>query len=111
MLSGEEFVLGAKSDFDRIEDALDAAAYDAAKAADCGEALDAVDAAKALQAPALLAFWREKRGMTPMELAARVGATEAALADLEAGRRIAEPALLKRVAAALRLHVEDLIDA
>jgi DNA-binding XRE family transcriptional regulator len=106
--SGEELVLLAKADFDRIEDMLDAAAYDAAKAADTGESFDADDAAKALAAPTPLAFWRSKRGLTLEQLAARVGIGAGDADDLEAGRRPGDLALFRKLAVALRVRIEDL---
>jgi DNA-binding XRE family transcriptional regulator len=106
--SGEELVLLAKADFDRVEDLLDAATFDAARAADTGEAFDAEDAAKALAAPTPLAFWRAKRGHTQDQLAARVGIKPEDAGDLEAGRRQADLGLLKKLAVALRVQIEDL---
>jgi DNA-binding XRE family transcriptional regulator len=102
-------VLIAKADFDRIEDMLDVAAYDSAKAADTGETLSAEEVAKALEAPTPLAFWRAKRGMKQKDLAAQVGISQSYAADLEAGRRKGEPVLFKRLAAALRVRIEDLM--
>lgn len=107
--SGEELVLIAKADFDRIEDMLDVAAFDSAKAAETGETLSAEEVAKALAAPTPLAFWRAKRGMKQKDLAAQVGISPSYAADLEAGRRKGEPALFKRLAAALRVRIEDLV--
>jgi DNA-binding XRE family transcriptional regulator len=106
--SGEELVLLAKADFDRIEDMLDAAAYDVAKAADTGESFDADDAAKALAAPTPLAFWRAKRGLNLEQLAARVGIQPEDARNLESGRRQADLGLFKKLAAALRVRIEDL---
>jgi predicted transcriptional regulator len=107
--SGEELVLITKADFDRIEDALDVAAYDRAKAADTGETLTAEEVAKALASPTPLAFWRAKRGVKQKDLATQVGISPSYAADLEAGRRKGEPALFKRLAVALRVRMEDLI--
>ena len=107
--SGEELVLIAKADFEQIEERLDIAAYDMAKSADSGETLDAGDVAKALAAPTPLAFWRERRGMALNELAARIGVSPDHAADLEEGRRKGDPTLLKRLAIALRVRIEDLI--
>ena len=107
--SGEEMVLIAKADFDRIEDMLDVAAYDAAKAADTGETFDSEDAARALAAPTPLAFWRAKRGLTRDQLAAQVGITAGDAGELEAGHRRADLALAKKLALALRLRIEDLV--
>jgi DNA-binding Xre family transcriptional regulator len=107
--SGEELVLIAKADFDRIEEALDVAAYDRAKAEDTGETLTPEEVAKALEAPTPLAFWRAKRGVKQKDLAAQAGISQSYAADLEAGRRKGEPVLFKRLAVALRVRIEDLI--
>ena len=63
-----------ESRFRCIEEALDVAAYDRAKAADTGETLTAEDVTKALEAPTPLAFWRAKRRVKQKDLAAQVAA-------------------------------------
>ena len=109
--AGEELVLISKSDFDRIEDMLDVAAYDAAKAknAEGGEALSAEEMKALLDAPTPLAFWRSRRGLKRKDLAEAAGISANYVPELEAGKRKGDPALIKRLAAALGVGMEDLV--
>ena len=110
--SGEELVLLARADFEAMRKAIDAAAHEATMAAVAhGEQdmLTAEETAAALAAPTPLAFWRVKRGLTQKELSLAVGVSQSYVADLEAGRRKGDAALVKRLARALRLRMEDLV--
>ena len=110
--AGEEMVLISKADFDQLEDLLDVAAYDAAKAefaASGGETLTLEEVKAALDAPTPLAFWRAKRGMKQKDLATAVGVSQSYVADLEGGRRNGDGALIKRLARALRVRMDDLV--
>jgi DNA-binding XRE family transcriptional regulator len=69
--------------------------------------LDEVDALRA--APTPLAFWREKRKITPERLAERVGTAPDALMTLERGESVGDVYLYRKLAEALRLTVDDLI--
>jgi predicted transcriptional regulator len=73
------------------------------------ELLSAKEVREALAAPAPLAFWRRKRGLTQKALSAAVGVSQSYVADLEAGRRKGDPALVKRLAKALKVRMEDLV--
>ncbi len=100
-------------DFAAMEDALDAATHDrtmADIAAGRQEWLtsEEVDAALAEATP--LAFWRKKRGMTQRALAAAVSISNSYLSGLEAGARKGDPALFLRLARALRVRMEDIVD-
>lgn len=110
--SGEEMVPISKADFDQIEDRLDVAAYDAAKAesaAGSGDLLTVEEVKAALAAPSPLAFWRAKRGLKQKDLAAAAGVSQSYVADLEAGRRKGDAALIKRLSLALRVRMEELV--
>jgi DNA-binding XRE family transcriptional regulator len=52
--------------------------------------------------------WREHRGLSQSDLAQAAGIAENQLAEIEAGRRTATPAALRRLAKALRAHIDDL---
>jgi len=110
--SGEEMVLISKADFDQIEDLLDVAAYDAAKAQSAGgsgDLLSVEEVKAALAAPSPLAFWPPKRGLKQKDLAAAAGVSQSYVADREAGRRKGDAALIKRLSQALRVRMEDLV--
>jgi len=52
--------------------------------------------------------WREHRGLSPRELAARVAISPSALSDIETGRSEGRLATLRRIATALDVDLEDL---
>ena len=110
--AGEEMVLISRADFDQIEDRLDAAAYDAAKAeiaAGGGEALSHEEVKALIDAPTPLAFWRAKREMTQAALGQAAGIGQSYVAELEKGARKGYPSLFKRLAAALDVRMEDIV--
>ena len=110
---GEEIVMISKADFDQIEDRLDVAAYDAAKAeiATAGEmTLDSEDMKALLAAPTALAFRRAKRGGTQTALGQAVGIGQSYVAALENGARKGDPSIFKRLAVALWVRMEDIAE-
>ncbi len=56
-----------------------------------------------------LRVWREYRGLSQHELAARAGLSQAYLAQLEAGRRKGSLEAFRRLAEALRVDLDDLV--
>jgi transcriptional regulator with XRE-family HTH domain len=57
-----------------------------------------------------LAFWRKKRGMTQTALAAAVGISNSYLSGLESGSRKGDPALSLRLARALKVRMEEIVE-
>lgn len=55
--------------------------------------------------------WREHRGLSQQQLAASAGISKPYLSQLEAGKREASQRVIKRLAKALRVDVDDLIRA
>jgi len=53
--------------------------------------------------------WREHRGLTQAQLAERAGVTQGAVAQIESGKRRGSVDLLRKLAAALGVDVDDLI--
>jgi len=107
--SGEELVLLARTDFDAMRERIDAAAHEATMAAVARGEQDMLTAEETLDAPTPLAFWRRKRGLTQKQLSQAVGVSQSYIADLEVGRRKGDAGLVKRLARALRLRMEDLV--
>ncbi len=110
--SGEELVLVSRADFERLQDLSDADLHEQTMrsiARGEQEVLSAEEVREALAAPTPLAFWRRKRGLTQKALSAAVGVSQSYVADLEAGRRKGDPALIKRLAQALKVRMEDLV--
>lgn len=58
-----------------------------------------------------LRVWREHRGLTQEALAAQVGITKSYLSQLEGGKRGGSLPVLRRLATALALDLEDLTGA
>jgi DNA-binding XRE family transcriptional regulator len=63
-----------------------------------------------LAAPTPLAFWRAKRGMTQAALAKAAGTTQPHIADLESGKHGGSLEIMARIAKALKVKVDDLVD-
>jgi predicted transcriptional regulator len=63
-----------------------------------------------LAAPTPLAFWRKRSGKTQVALAAEVGVSQPFMAQLEAGTRDGTIGVLSRIARALGLRIEDLVE-
>ncbi len=100
------------SDFEALQDALDAAHFKRAMADIANgveELLTADEVRAALAAASPLAFWRDKRGLTQATLAAAAGISQSCLAGLEAGSRKGDPALFLRLARALAVRIEDIV--
>lgn len=56
-----------------------------------------------------LRIWREHRGMTQEALAERAGVGKSYLSQIEAGKKAGSARVLRALAAALRVDVDDLI--
>jgi DNA-binding XRE family transcriptional regulator len=53
--------------------------------------------------------WREYRQMTQIELAEKCGMAQATIAQMEGGKRAGSIAVMKKIAKALRLDLDDLV--
>jgi ribosome-binding protein aMBF1 (putative translation factor) len=106
-LAGETL---AVMSLDEYEDLCDGADHAKALARIArGEEMLTPDESLALvEAPTPLAFWREKRGYTLVELSEAVGVSEDFIADIERGTCKGEPDLLQRLATALNVSADDL---
>lgn len=94
------------------EDLADIAAYDRAVAELArgedelipGEVVD-----RLFSGESRLKVWREFRGLTQAQLAEAAGLAQATIAQIEGGQRKGSAAVLKRVARALRIDLDDLV--
>lgn len=110
---GEELVLLPKAEFEALRDRLDAAEHARAMAqvaAGTLETLSAEETAAALEAPTPLAFWIEKRGRKQKALAAEIGIGQSFLSELAAGKKKGDPVLFLKLARALAVRMEDLVE-
>ena len=91
---------------------VDLVAYDAAKRALASGEEELIPAAvvdRLLDGDNPIRVWREFRGLTSAQLATACGVSAAAISQLEAGKRQPSIALLKKLAAALRVDLEQLL--
>lgn len=63
-----------------------------------------------LAAPTPLAYWRKRAGKTQTEIAAAAGVSQAFVAQIEAGRRDGTVSVLARIAEALGVRIDDLVE-
>jgi DNA-binding XRE family transcriptional regulator len=100
-------LLNAKQDLDDIRDS----AAIAARIASGEETIPDEAMADYLAAPTPLAWWRKRRGLTQAKLAELVGVSQVFVAQMESGKRDGSIAVLARLARALDLKIDDLVDA
>jgi DNA-binding XRE family transcriptional regulator len=107
--NGEEMVLLS---LDEYEDLTDARGHEAAMRAVASGAIDTLseqDTEAYLAAKTPLAFWRRHRGVTQQTLAEAIGISQAYVAQIENGVREGSPVMLRDIARALRVRMEDLV--
>jgi DNA-binding XRE family transcriptional regulator len=91
-----------------LEDADDAALFEAARAADDGFRIPAAVAHALLDGEQPVKVWREQRGLTQEVLAEKAGISKAYLCQIETRKRTGALKTLKAIADALALKVDDL---
>lgn len=91
-----------------LENADDAALFDAVKIADDGFRIPAVVANAILDGEQPVKAWREHRAMTQDALAAKAGISKPYLCQIENRKRVGAIKTLKAIAAALAVSVLDL---
>jgi DNA-binding XRE family transcriptional regulator len=113
--NGDEIVILSREEYDALiaknEDFTDAALLRSSRArreAGLEELLSGEEVDELLAAPSPLAFWRKKRGLSEAVLATRSGVSQDTLLDIEAGKNTNDLNTLKKIAAALRVTVDDL---
>ena len=106
---GEEMVVIPAQEFDELVDARDHAQAMAAYRRGDGDWLTDAEMAEFLAASSPLAFWRQRRHLTQVQLAASVGISQGYLAQIETGKRTGDVALYRRLARQLGVAIEDLI--
>lgn len=113
--SGDRMAILPLAEYERLveaaEDADDVAAYDRIKQRiAAGEEelvpLDIVN--RILDGENKVRVWREHRGMTARELAGRSGVSGAYLSQIETGARDGSVDVMKRIAEALRVNLDDI---
>ena len=111
-----EMVTIPRAEFDRLcaaaADLADLQAYDramAALAAGEDELIPSAFAAQLLDGESPLRVYRDLRGLTQGDLAARAGVNRVTVAEIETGRKQGSVAALRRLADALGIALDDLV--
>ena len=86
----------------------DAAAYEKAKRDD-DELVPGDVVYRLVDGENKIKVWREYRQMTQIELAEKCGMAQATIAQMEGGKRAGSIAVMKKIAKALRLDLDDLV--
>jgi DNA-binding XRE family transcriptional regulator len=94
-----------------LEDADDAALFDAARAADDGFRIPATVANAILDGEQPVKVWREHRGLTQDALAAKAGISKPYLCQIETRKRVGALKTLQTIASALAVSVNELQEA
>jgi DNA-binding XRE family transcriptional regulator len=109
---GKRFVLVPLREFEQLmkdgEALDDIRAYDAAKARK-EESFPADVATRLIDGESPIRVFREHRGLTQDQLAKAAGIARPYLAELESGRKRGSVGVLKSIAAALKLDLDDIV--
>ena len=106
---GRERVVLDRQDYEDLVDARDHA-VEMAKIAAGAPTLPAEELAAYLASPSPLAFWRKRAGLSQKALAEAAGVSQPFLAQIEAGKRAGTVGVLARIARAVGVPIEDLIE-
>ncbi len=92
-----------------VERAEDAAAEAAYRRAESEERVPIAVVERLLAGESPVRVWREHRGLTLVELGARVGRRKAYLSEIESGRKRGTVPTLRAIAAALAVNLDDIV--
>ncbi|MCO6185387.1 helix-turn-helix domain-containing protein [Rhizobium sp. L1K21] len=112
---GEELIVLTRAQYDalieRIEDLEDMEAirrHEARVAAGEEELVPAEYVSRMIDGESPVRVWRDFRGLTAKELAAKAGLSPAYLSEIETGKKDGSIAALKSIADVLKLDLDDL---
>ncbi|WP_411032969.1 helix-turn-helix domain-containing protein [Shinella sp. BYT-45] len=113
--SGDEMVVLSRAEYDTLVEAAemlaDVAAYDRAKAriaAGEDEMIPAEFVYRMMDGESPLRVWREFRNLSAKDLAAQAGISTAYLSEIETGKKEGSISVLKSIAKALGIDLDDL---
>jgi DNA-binding XRE family transcriptional regulator len=107
--SGEEGVAMSRAEYQDLVDVRDYALAMRDLAAGTMPTISDADMDAYLAAPTPLAFWREHRKLTQVELAAAAEMSQPFINQIEHGHRQASVATLARLARRLGVRIDDLV--
>ncbi len=110
-----EYAVLEYAEFERLlaaaEDSADVAAVGAVYADDTEEMLPSDMVARLVAGENPIRVWREHRGMTGRDLADAVGVRQSYISQIETGKREGSIDVLRRIAIALGITLDDLYPA
>lgn len=109
--NGETLVVLALAEYDKLIDQADIAAADKAMASVAAgeEVIPAEIANRIIDGENKVRVWRDHRGMSARELAAAVGVSPPYISEIEGGKKEGSVSVLKKIAEALRVDLDDLV--
>lgn len=107
---GEELAMLPRADLEALVAAVEHQTALAEYRAGRLPGLSVDEALAFVNAASPLAFWRKKRGMTQIDLGRAVGISQGYVSDLESGSRRGDVHLWIRLAKALDLPLETIVD-
>lgn len=109
---GETMVILPLSAFEEMQDAADIASADRIKAdieAGREELLPAAMVERIVNGDNPIRVWREHRGLSARELAEKVGIGSAYLSEIETGKKPGTISVVKQIAEALGVSLDELV--
>ena len=108
--NGERMAILPEAEYMRLIADTDSADIDAARQArDAGDYVPAAVVNRLVGGENPLRVWREHRGMTAKALAEAAGVSQPYMSELEGGHKQPSVDVLKRLAAALDVDLDDLV--
>ncbi|MFN3546976.1 MAG: helix-turn-helix domain-containing protein [Mesorhizobium sp.] len=114
--SGERLVVISEEEYVAMREALDdiadgeaVRAFRQKLAAGTEDLIPAEYADRILNGEGKVRVWREYRGLTAVDLASRVGISPAYLSQIETGARESSLDVMRRIARALGVSIDDLV--
>ena len=107
---GDEMAILPRAELENLQDAADHARALADYRSGRIPGLTSEQALAFVEAPSPLAFWRKFRGHTQTQLASEIGIAQNYLSELENGKRTGDVTLWLRLAKALDLPVDALVE-
>ncbi len=110
--AGEEMVLLAKAEYERLLDLADIARAEkvlADVAAGRDEFVPAEMVDRILAGENKVKVWRTHRGMSGRDLAAAAGVSAPFISEIETGKKEGSVSVMKKIAEALKVDLDDLV--
>lgn len=110
--NGESLVILPLADYERLVDQADIARANKIKQAIASGEEEVVPAAivrRILAGENKVKVWRSHRGLSGRELAAAAGVSAPFISEIESGRKEGSVSVMKKIAAALKVGLDDLV--